>query len=260
VRLFALKHVNGKQSHYVPAPPQEVKLAAVTLREAIGDLAPIVRKSWAAKDGKPARKMEELTGYVGSASAYGLLMRKWGNCETQDKVSGHIVRHTPRDYVHFAAMRHGEQYPAMHRRANRRFALALARRRKAGEALRRNSPAWCELRDAIVPPYDPEKFPNKWRKLEPDKPSCTLTAHLGKDSYSHIHYDSDQARTISVREAARLQSFPDGFIFSGAMNAAFRQVGNAVPPLLAFAIAKKVRCVLAQAQRDVEYPYRVAAE
>jgi DNA (cytosine-5)-methyltransferase 1 len=62
-------------------------------------------------------------------------------------------------------------------------------------------------------------------------------AHLGKDGYSHIHYDSNQARTISVREAARLQSFPDGFVLSGTMNPAFRQIGNAVPALLAKAIA-----------------------
>ena len=62
-------------------------------------------------------------------------------------------------------------------------------------------------------------------------------AHLGKDGYSHIHYDSRQARTISVREAARLQSFPDGFVFNGSMNSAFRQIGNAVPPLMAYQIA-----------------------
>jgi DNA (cytosine-5)-methyltransferase 1 len=92
----------------------------------------------------------------------------------------------------------------------------------------------------MVPPYDPSKFPNKWRKLHPDHPSCTLTAHLGKDTYSHIHYDSRQGRTISVREAARLQSFPDGFVFSGAMNSAFRQIGNAVPPLLARAVAEEI--------------------
>ena len=55
-------------------------------------------------------------------------------------------------------------------------------------------------------------------------------AHLGKDSYSHIHYDSDQARTISVRDAARLQSFPDGFVLCGTMNPAFRQIGNADAP------------------------------
>ena len=73
--------------------------------------------------------------------------------------------------------------------------------------------------------------------MEADKPTRTLMAHLGKDSYSHIHYDSTQARTISVREAARLQSFPDGFVLEGPMNPAFRQVGNAVPPLMAKAIA-----------------------
>jgi DNA (cytosine-5)-methyltransferase 1 len=66
-------------------------------------------------------------------------------------------------------------------------------------------------------------------------------AHLGKDCYSHIHYDSAQARTISVREAARLQSFPDGFIFCGTMNPAFRQIGNAVPPIMAYAMALTIK-------------------
>jgi DNA (cytosine-5)-methyltransferase 1 len=76
--------------------------------------------------------------------------------------------------------------------------------------------------------------------MEADLPARTLLAHLGKDGYSHIHYDSAQARTISVREAARLQSFPDGFVFCGTMNPAFRQIGNAVPPLLALALAKSI--------------------
>ena len=48
----------------------------------------------------------------------------------------------------------------------------------------------------MISPYDPGKFPNKWRKMEADKPARTLMAHLGKDGYSHIHYDSSQARTI----------------------------------------------------------------
>lgn len=83
-----------------------------------------------------------------------------------------------------------------------------------------------------------KKFPNKWRKMEADQPARTLMAHLGKDGYSHIHYDSSQSRTISVREAARLQSFPDGFVFQGPMNPAFRQIGNAVPPLMSKALAE----------------------
>src|ERR1700716_4155020 len=95
----------------------------------------------------------------------------------------------------------------------------------------------------MVPPYDPSKFPNRWWKLQANGPVRTLTAHIGKDTYTHIHYDSDQARVITVREAARLQSFPDGFVFAGTMNPAFRQIGNAVPPLLASAVA---RCLLEQ--------------
>src|SRR4029434_8454546 len=131
----------------------------------------------------------------------------------------------------------GDQYPQAWRHAHDMFAERLAARRRKGNAPREGSAAYGELRDSIIPPYDPGKFPNKWRKMWRDQPARTLMAHLGKDSYSHIHFDSDQARTISVREAARLQSFPDGFRFCGTMNPAFRQIGNAVPPLMAKAIA-----------------------
>jgi len=94
------------------------------------------------------------------------------------------------------------------------------------------------------------------------QPARTLMAHLGKDSYSHIHYDSKQARTISVREAARLQSFPDGFRLSGTMNPAFKQIGNAVPPLLAKAIATQMMQALRQAvdkRKDSNESRRTAA-
>ena len=99
----------------------------------------------------------------------------------------------------------------------------------------------------FIPPYNPAGFPNKWRKMNRHAPARTLMAHLGKDSYSHIHPDNDQARTLSVREAARLQSFPDSFQFCGSMNAGFRQIGNAVPPLLARAIAEALRAQITAA-------------
>jgi len=101
--------------------------------------------------------------------------------------------------------------------------------------------------NSIVPPYNPGKFPNKWRKIDAQQPARTLTAHIGKDTYSHIHYE--QARVISVREAARLQSFPDGIKFTGPMNTAFRQIGNAVPPLMAHALAEHIRATLTKIKK-----------
>ncbi len=157
----------------------------------------------------------------------------------------HVIRYLPRDYEIFRRMNPGNQYPEAYEHAKALFDERLAERRARGESLRKGGPAYDALLKETVPPYDPGKFPNKWRKMERDRPARTLMAHLGKDSYSHIHYDSDQARTISVREAARLQSFPDGFVFAGTMNPAFRQIGNAVP-LMAFALARQMKKSLAE--------------
>jgi DNA (cytosine-5)-methyltransferase 1 len=159
-------------------------------------------------------------------------------------MTGHLVRLNPRDYDTFRQMAFASDYPTARRVARQRFHEAIV------EAQREMNPLDLgrvrEIWKSIVPPYDPSKFPNKWWKLHPDRPSRTLTAHIGKDTYSHIHYDSEQARTISVREAARLQSFPDGFEFAGSMNAAFRQIGNAVPPLLALAVAEEIKAQLSE--------------
>ena len=92
----------------------------------------------------------------------------------------------------------------------------------------------------------PEKrnvwFADRYRKLVRRLPSWTIEAHIGKDTYRHIYPSIDgepePPRTISVREAARMQSFPDRFRFLGAFTKQFYQVGNAVPPLMARAVAE----------------------
>jgi DNA (cytosine-5)-methyltransferase 1 len=84
--------------------------------------------------------------------------------------------------------------------------------------------------------YKTSSFHDKYRKLRPDKPCFTIVAHLQKDGNSFIH--PYQVRDLSVREAARLQSFSDEYIFTGGRGDQFEQIGNAVPPLMAEAIAR----------------------
>lgn len=88
---------------------------------------------------------------------------------------------------------------------------------------------------------------HRYHVLEPKEPSTTIIAHLYKDGNRFIHYDPQQQRTITVREAARLQSFPDDFEFIGSRGNAYQMIGNAVPPLLANAIAKAVYELLEEA-------------
>ncbi len=90
--------------------------------------------------------------------------------------------------------------------------------------------------------YPNRVFKDKMRRIEPNKPAPTVVAHLAKDGYMFIHPIHD--RTITVREAARFQSFPDTFEFKGSMTSQFRQVGNAVPPLLALELGRQVRRVI----------------
>ena len=82
-------------------------------------------------------------------------------------------------------------------------------------------------------------FKDKYFKLIENKPSRTITAHLKMDCHSHIH--PRQVRSITPREAARIQSFPDDYLFLGAYLKTYMQIGNAVPPVMARGIAKAIK-------------------
>ncbi|HEY4035597.1 MAG TPA: DNA cytosine methyltransferase [Ktedonobacteraceae bacterium] len=244
-RQVALKALGGNLFTYMfytpPLEPSSVLPYAITAQEALGDL-PQITLHLEGKMKRGTRRFNQQIPYPTNVtiSPYARMMRNWPEFANHEGVSDHVIRSLPRDYDIFRRMNSGDQYPEAYQHALDLFHERLEQLIQQGNSIQPGTPEHEKLKREIVPPYDASKFPNKWRKMEPDKPARTLMAHLGKDGYSHIHYDSTQARTISVREAARLQSFPDGFEFCGTMNPAFRQIGNAVPPLLSLALAKKM--------------------
>lgn len=191
-------------------------------------------------DPQVATYLRELAEHAGSGEELDSGARWVGTtvaCELPAHLKGFIhdsrlkgvIDHQARAHMYSDLMRYG-------------FAAAFA-------AVNGRSPRGCDEFPGQLHPlhrswFENNRFVDRFKVQRKDAPSSTITSHLAKDGHYYIHPDPLQLRSLTVREAARLQTFPDNYLFEGPAGSRRKQVGNAVPPWLAHQIAGVVHEVL----------------
>ncbi len=156
----------------------------------------------------------------------------------------------PNDYLRQVGIRGDIEFVTQHvTRPHNERDLAIYRiaieKWKQGERLKYN-----DLPEELRTHQNVTAFLDRFKVVDPNGLSHTVVAHLSKDGHYYIYPNGENPRSLSVREAARIQSFPDDYYFEGGKGAAFRQIGNAVPPQLAFVIAKKMKELLLESHTN----------
>ncbi len=145
------------------------------------------------------------------------------------------------DYLYQAKIRNGFDYVTQHlTRPNNENDLEIYRI-AIDEWANKKRLNYATLPKRLIKHNNLEAFTNRFQVVNGSGISHTVVAHIAMDGHYYIHPDKTQNRSITVREAARIQSFPDDYFFEGSRTAAFKQIGNAVPPLMAEKIAEKIR-------------------
>lgn len=156
-------------------------------------------------------------------------------------VVNYLTEHA-NEYLKEAHIRNGSSFVTQHitRPHNERdleiYSIAIGKWMNGKERLR-----YSDLPASLKTHKNETGFGDRFKVINHDGNSHTIVAHLSKDGHYFIYPDENNPRSVSVREAARIQSFPDNFFFEGGRNNAFRQIGNAVPPRMAEIIANKIK-------------------